>query len=145
MKGMFLFIEFRELLAKVFDLVKGNYGAFVVPTGYDWVGVDCYGNFNSCGDGSQSVTWYYDRIRDKLNPSQRMIIVPDGSSVSNPPSQEELVSRAEKYLALAQSDPSFVGAFTFLWQSFSNITGTRDLPIVKEKYKQVGGSIIREP
>ena len=53
--------------------IKGAYGAFVIPTGYDWLGVDCYGDFDRCGDGSQSVPWYFDRIRDKLNPAQRMI------------------------------------------------------------------------
>jgi hypothetical protein len=125
---------------------------FVIPVGYDWVGFDCYpqtsGTFDDCF--GHSIPWYVNTIKSRLNPNQRMIMVPEGVYFGTaPPSssfQNELVDRADRFFTLAQSDPSFVGLFTFIYQSQQTQTehwfGTRDMPVVKTKYRQIGQDII---
>jgi hypothetical protein len=125
---------------------------FVIPTGYDWVGFDCYpqaaGSFDNCA--GQPISWYVNTIKSRLNSNQRMIMVPEGVYFGTDYSsalalQPELVNRADRYYALAQADPVFIGMFTFIYQSqqseIGNWYGTRDLPSLKEKYRQIGLSI----
>lgn len=132
----------------------GDTANFVIPRGYDWVGFNCYpktgGSFDNC-DG-HSIPWYVDTIKNKLTANQRMIMVPEGVYFGDVALsvargfQSELIDRADRFHTLAQSDPLFVGLFTFIYQSQQEGDyqwwGTRDLPLVRAKYYEIGQSII---
>lgn len=142
-----------KLTGVIFSYLELQNTALVIPSGYDWIGFDCYpqelgGNFNNCH--GQPIQWYVDTIKAKLKPGQRMFLVPEGVFFGTDAAlasayQPTLVSRSDEFFRLAQSDPVFIGMFTFIYQSHytggENWFGTRDLPLVKTKYQQIGRSI----
>lgn len=97
-----------------------------------------------------SIPWYINAVKSKLSANQKMIMVPVGFYAGTDLNQAlkhqaEIAGLADKFFTLTQSDPAFVGMFTFIYQSRhvsgDNWTGTRDMPQVKTKYQQIGQSI----
>lgn len=99
----------------------------------DWVGVDWYGETQS--------DWMsdYNRLKSNLSPKQRTIIVPQaalggdlGSSNYDDPNF---------FNNIFNTDPKVVWFTPFVWFSGSGRTGTRDIPVLKAAYTQIGTTI----
>jgi hypothetical protein len=133
-------------IAVIFAYPSVN-AALTIPQGYDWIGVDCYGPFNSCGDdvnGRKSIPEYFQILGSKVTQGQRLLAVPsaflDSSNTSNS-AQIALGSQIDAYMEMVSNNSLFVGVMPFLWQDSGTLTGTANLPILKAKYFEIGQSI----
>lgn len=84
----------------------------------EWVGFDCYRNFEQCGveniNGLKSVPEWIQILKGKLFPHQKIILVPDaftmGESRTNQ-DQDVVVELVKKYVEYAKNDPDIIGFF----------------------------------
>ncbi len=121
----------------------------LIPKNYDWFGFDCYGAWDNCR--GHSIPWYLQKVKASLGPNQRTFLIGDaniavyGGGAPSADEQAALLSRAQNYVQLAESDPSVVAMFPFIWQSFdergSHFWGARELPRVKAFYEQAGRTL----
>lgn len=124
-----------------------------IPRGYDWVGMDCYGNWESCGFNHRSMLWNLRTLEALLTPAQRFLLIPDASLLNTPhPSPSDLAQIADRighYTVYAANDPKVIGIFPFLLQSFTEgaarWTGARDMPPVLTRDKVIGNAILHGP
>lgn len=124
--------EFPELLGcklAVFYTGREDYRGIEL---FDWVGFDDYGNDNSyLNDGK------YQRFRNKLNDSQRIMLIPGGCAPwhTNP---------AQFYIR-AQEDTKVIAIIPFIWiDNYGNSTelGIRSNP---NEYVKIGKLITEKP
>jgi hypothetical protein len=117
--------------------------SMITPTGYDWIGFDCYGSWDYCN--GHSISEYASIIKSKLSSNQRLILLPDAIYHGLAPSvsdQNLIASRAEQYYQLAVSQGA-VAFMPFYYISFdANHTVAKDMPIVKSKYEELGRRIL---
>lgn len=125
-----------------------------VPRGVDWIGADCYGDFNSCGqpltklrDGTLvrngSLKDLYDVVRSRLRAGQLMVLVPDARLVVSAHSrglskaaQTKLIRNIEKSVEMTHEHKLTIGVFPFLYGGFARsdgavVIGARDMPALK--------------
>lgn len=109
-----------------------------IPKGYDWVGIDCYGDWDNC-DG-KSIVQHNQILKDKMLSNQKIILFADAGLRSvnmkfSDVEERKLLDRLAKYFEYAQSDTQVVGVFAFIWQSIpsQNTIGTKDIPLVKKE------------
>ncbi len=131
----------------------------VLPKKFDRFAFDCYRGFDRCGRQGQSVPEFFALLKEKVlslnaddGGTRRMYLVPPSaisSQYSFPDenvSPEELVIIIDKYVALARSEPIIELVMPFIWQSYGDEfvqwIGTREMPIVRERYRQIGEFII---
>lgn len=115
------------------------------PAGYDWFGFNCYGPVNDCMDGS-SVADLVKVLKSKLKPGQRIMLIPEGTdfwhkSYEKPFDEDELVTRADEYMALAKSEPAVVAVVPFVWSDAQFERTVSNLPKLKAKFRKIGKSI----
>ena len=139
---------------------------WTIPNGVDWVGYDCYpGPFETeCfakeqyapGDGRtwRSVPYYYNKLKTAIARSHlpyqaQLVLIPEAWELSStidpsPEAQATILSRSEREIALAESDPSFAMIMPFLWDSVPSVPsiGAADLPMVKTYYQALGQHIV---
>ncbi len=121
-----------------------------MPVNVDWVSFDCYGAWDNCSDLGYSIPQELYALKQQMNSGQKIILVSSAFRASVPVwnlSDSELSLLADKYLNLAQTDPDIIGVFPFLWQTIADpsgytLTGVKDLPILQQKYKQIGATIL---
>jgi hypothetical protein len=110
----------------------------VIPAGYDWISFDQYGTF-------ATIPGYFDLIKSKMTPGQKILLTADGFAAGGVPSERDQngwVVRARQYLNLARIDPDVVGLWTFIWPSFSEGAGVRDMVRVLAEYRRIGTQIL---
>ena len=120
--------------------------SFEIPQGYDWIGFDCYGSLESCGIQST-----VDLLKKKMTSTgkQRLFLIPDGvifSSIPADSNEEDRSSRLDEYVKIAVNEPSIIGLFPFIWQSFAEgettIRGVSDMAeSVRQHFADVGRCI----
>jgi hypothetical protein len=136
-----------------------------VPADFDLVGIDCYGSFDRCFNSPAGSNYWYSvpdlasRLKAKLTtPGQRMFFVSDGHTCpgdycgdagqSQAVKEANLLTRVNAWINLA-NDPAYnslvVGFFPYVWASYQGsshagwVTGTRDLPTVRDRYAGATG------
>ena len=129
---------------------------FVVPSGFDWFGFNCYGPFDSCmtTDGSgPRVEDLFARLESGLSPGQRVMLDPEASNFFNialsvPYNENDYTSRLDRYMQLAALHPSVVAIVPFLWKGQFGPTynpaelGLRDMSAAtRDRFAQVGRAI----
>lgn len=114
-----------------------------IPKNWDWIGMDCYGSFDKCGlpGNEKSIPEYYNLLKTKIHPHQRLILVPDAFVFTEMPTlndQLNVVKIARKFLEWAESETLLIGIFPFIYTNLpaEKITGAREMCLVKEFYKQ---------
>jgi F5/8 type C domain len=126
----------------------------IIPAGFDWIGFDCYGDWNNCA--GHSIPWYLSTLKSKLTTGQKLFLVPDVAidhpkpAVADPPPLKEqliIVNRLDRYYALALNEPRVIGLVPFMWQHFPRPPnswdwwGAEEMPIIKAKSEQIGRCI----
>ncbi|MFB2828955.1 hypothetical protein ACE1BS_04885 [Aeromonas jandaei] len=113
-----------------------------IPNNYDWIGVDCYGNWNNCPDNNpsiqgKSISEWLSHLKSNINKNQKIILFADAmlnASDISPKAQQALTNRVKNYFAWAQNNPNVTAAiFPFIWQDVlpELIIGTKNLDIFK--------------
>lgn len=109
------------------------------PAGFDWLAVDCYGNFDSCAGAS--IPAYVDHIESRLRPGQRMLLVGDAWTDRGPggkqSSELELLSLAHAYHDLASREPLIIGIVGFLWRH-PDMIGAAERPAIARIWESIG-------
>jgi hypothetical protein len=128
--------------------------SFVMPSGYDWVGFDCYGPWEKCG--GRPIADHYRFLRDRRLPGQRMMVIPEAAlatPIDKPlpmQAQLDLITRADRYYQVAGADRDVVAVIPFIWQSLPNKERTWELrgvgelsSYVQEKFRAMGTCVTR--
>lgn len=136
-----------------------------IPNGLDWVGYDCYpGTFEECYDKEvldpnngyvwRSVPYYYAMLRAAIarsNLSYRpsLVVVPDARGMTGVPdasvnAQAAILSRVEREVAMAESDPDVAIVMPFLWDTIPDqqLVGIVDMPMLRTYYTALGKHIV---
>ena len=124
-----------------------------IPQGYDWVGFDCYiykniDTWDNCN--GRPIPQYIEILKRKMKPEQKIVLVPDGQiAPGSPINQETINAKLEvinRYYQIAKNDDQIIAIAPYLWASYLDdgrpYTGVRDLPQLKERYKQIGKEYI---
>ena len=122
-----------------------------LPEGYDWFAFNCYGPVEECIPGRpMPLRELFNILKRALKPDQRIVLIPPGTDFwtndnNLPFNEEDLVTRADQYLELAQSEPVVIGYVPFIWSGRpAGVTKTvRDLPKLREKFREIGRAITR--
>jgi hypothetical protein len=91
---------------------------FSIPENYDWVGFDCYDNlFRGCDN--RSFVQLYHRLREHMQPQQRLIAVPETWALTAQTNRadwpEVLARRLDHHYEIALNDPRFIAVIPFIW------------------------------
>ncbi len=131
----------------------GFKGWDTLPSGYDWVGFDCYGSFNLCARPAHSVPATLERLKSMMTPAQRIVLVPDGINFEEAHhygatvngAEGDLGNRISQYLLLAMENPAVVAIFPYTWAVYggdgTNTLGVRQLPETHAFYTRIGKAI----
>jgi hypothetical protein len=110
---------------------------FEIPDGYDRISITPgYGDFTG-----QDMLFFLDTLKVSLKPGQKIILTGDGFSFYGNPSAEDQYNRvitAREYYNIAKIDPLIMGIWTFIWPSFEDGTGVRDMPILENEFRRIG-------
>lgn len=144
------FPDLPIVLVEAYPMINAS---LQIPSGYDWIGMDCYGSFDYCGDdiyGYRSIPQYYATLKQKITASQRLVLVGDAYLAMplaqvTPSDETALAQRATSFVGYVRSDLSFVGLLGFLYDSSAQKTGDRDLPMVKSAYDTFGNDWLALP
>jgi hypothetical protein len=123
---------------------------FIVPSTYDYVGYDNY-----YGESFASDEYYYQVLKSKLSPGQKIFLIGDGFANDHTASQAEQELKANKIqlayqLATTPGEP-IVGILSFVWDSYSDnwpypggtpYLGIRDMPSAKSGFVSVGQYVL---
>ncbi|MBW2700934.1 MAG: hypothetical protein JRF33_08950 [Deltaproteobacteria bacterium] len=123
---------------------------FIVPSTYDYVGYDNY-----YGSSFESDRTYYEVLKSKLSPGQKIFLIGDAFAASTSITQAGQELKASKIylayeLATTPGEP-VVGILSYVWDSFSvNWPGTgppyylglRDMPFAKPSFIAVGQTVL---
>lgn len=113
---------------------------YPIPERVDWIGVDCYGDWENCVYGKKKVPMEkaFNYLSANLKPHQRLILFPDAllkednaTRMSREDREKKVIEITKKYYKWAQSHSNVVGVFPFIWQSGgshgTSFTGLRDM------------------
>ena len=120
--------------------------AFTVPIESDYVGIDCYGNFDNCF--GESIPSYYNKISQKMTPQQKFIIIPDAfdfkAGDENGSWQNNVINQSKKYLDFTRKNNRIEGVVLFLYNSpldlglnIERLASTRQGSLLNLFYDQV--------
>ncbi len=112
-----------------------------LPAYHDWISFDSYGDYYNV-----NIDYTMSRLHSKLAPGQKIVIIPQAFRSTNNVwnlTESEVVTLADQYYNLAQSDSSVVALIPYVWENQfdSGLTGTVSLPSVKAKYVSIGNAI----
>ncbi|MES2627172.1 MAG: hypothetical protein V4628_17935 [Pseudomonadota bacterium] len=118
-----------------------------IPPGIDWVGMDCYGDFQSCGDARygemRAIPEYYEILKSKMTPHQKLIAVPTGIVDGNYATDQvpldkklHIVNVADDFFRWASTEDRMVGLFTFIYHSTAEYTAVENMCEVEEYYRR---------
>ena len=126
--------------------------SLVIPAGFDWVGFDCYQDWDNCA--GHPIPWYLSTLKSKLTTGQKLFLLPDVAIAhpkgQTPPKLQQqftIVNRLDRYYALALNEPRVIGLVPFMWQRFPRPApswdwwGAEEMPIIKAKSEQIGRCI----
>ena len=103
---------------------------------YDWIGFDAYGEREQIFSNGK-----YDRLKSKLRPDQRIILVPGGADVWR--------QDPSAFLAKAQSDPQVTLIMPFIWRDLADPANGAMLGIrsngLAPAYRAIGKTITGKP
>ena len=120
---------------EAYKMVDSN---LIIPKGFDWIGMDCYGSFEKCGDSGieKSIPDYYQILKSKMNSNQRLIAIPEGFVSINAAITEEdaLVKRTKKYLDYISTEPLFILVANFIYHGEPDYRATRDICSIRELF-----------
>lgn len=119
---------------------------------FDWVGFDCYGNWDACGDGSTTMDKLNAQLRSRLSGAQRLIAVPQANTPAygfdeTPSGQQNLITyELDRWHKHIVADSKYVAMVPFMWvDGNGNSAGTygaNRLPLVRERLYQIAYSIM---
>lgn len=112
-----------------------NFDLYPLPSGVDWVGVDCYGNWSKCGGANgRSMSEYFKYIESKLLPNQYVLLFPESSLLPLYPEfgandVNTLIKRMKNYFSWAQTHPKVIAVVPFLFQDapVERIVGAKNI------------------
>ena len=109
------------------------HGQNVIPSSYDWIGIDIYECWTVCQDAnktlSESYSWYVQNLEANLYSGQKVILLPATAVYTpgtyaqfeaNPPLSDINTDAGivQDILDLAGADNHVVGVFGFLYQTY---------------------------
>lgn len=108
------------------------HGQNVIPSNFDWIGVDIYECWSTCKDSSGTLSypysWYVQNLESNLHSGQKVILAPATAVYTpgtyaqfeaNPPSNlSTYVTQVQDILDLAGTDSHVIGVFGFLYQTY---------------------------
>ncbi len=120
-----------------------------IPPGIDWVGMDCYEDFQSCGNGlhgeKRSIPEYYEILKSKMTTHQKLIAIPTGIAQGNYASDQvplntklHVVEIADDFFEWASTQDRVVGLFTFIYHSTAEYAAADNMCEAEEYYKKAG-------
>ncbi|MGZ6442113.1 MAG: hypothetical protein ACXWRU_18800 [Pseudobdellovibrionaceae bacterium] len=131
------------------------WGQVVLLDEAEYLGFDCYGNFNSCGGGSfagvtispQPIPTYIDWMNkaiaslEKVNPMGRKILLVPGSFLNtvNFTSEEQTIAHMNAYFDILKTCPTCGGYLSFMWD---NLPGIQDTIVGARSLAQVRSALI---
>lgn len=127
------------IFMEAFPMIKAD---LQIPQGWDWIGMDCYGSFDNCGNpGDQhSIPEYYNILKSKMNSNQKLVVIPEAFLFTETPTLDDeiaLVRRSQQFLAWAATEPRIIALAPFIYRNLAeeHITGAREMCPVREFYK----------
>lgn len=100
-----------------------------IPAVFDWIGMECYGSFESCGDdvyGRKSIPEYYQILKDRiaaLNLANKKFVVIPGSALADkysskitPSDRVNIIDVFRKLMTWVIKEPDVVAVMSFLNQ-----------------------------
>src|ERR1044071_7333258 len=103
---------------EMFSFLHGDRSHLLNPSNIDWHSFDCYGDYNYCGGFAGMENFYYsipdqlNALKSELRYGQTLFLVPDAFSAGV--SDEGMITRANQYASLAESEPLVTGLFPFI-------------------------------
>lgn len=125
-----------------------------IPPGFDWLGFDCYGDWNNCYGSGISITQLHNALKAQLRPGQKMFLVPDAflyvdanykvGDTPSPSGVASLLTRVNNYYELAKNDPDVVAMFPYKWDNYDGLghLTAKDIPQIAARYEQIGREIV---
>lgn len=100
---------------------------FSIPKGYDWIGMDCYGGFDSCD--FLPVNIYLDILQNNMNAQQRMILVPgtmifQKTQCCDAKDVTDAVGWYEQYYTYAVRHHNVAAIWGFIWPTVAGVKNT---------------------
>ncbi|MBK9295244.1 MAG: hypothetical protein IPM57_12535 [Oligoflexia bacterium] len=149
--GSFMKSKFPQIPIAVIFATKALYDPallkkIVLPPSHDWFGMDCYDSFLWCG--KKSIPQGYDIIKDLMTKATNldgkkrwlMAVPPSGHPMRDSTftlhDEDGVLSQLSDYKKFVASEPLFKVVIPFIWQSFNEWKGTRDLPRAKAEYQK---------
>ena len=138
-------------IAVIFSYLELIDSQVLIPTGYNWVGFDCYSDsFYQC-NGSAPLH-YLDVLKSKKTTSQKIILVPFGSVAKAPvdsvPTADDdlrISDAVDGYIQWSITDPEIIGMYPFLWEDnydgLNYYHGTNGLPNLRAKFTALGSCL----
>lgn len=125
--------------AYIEDSTTASSANYYIPFNVDWVGVDCYTSFTSCGLSGLSIPSYYDLAASRMVVNQRFILIPPTLTGLNTLTEQQLIVINQQYAAYAQQNSRVIAILPFIWQSYPDWgwTGANDLPNLLFNLKQI--------
>ena len=119
---------------------------FEIPVHTDYVGMDCYGNFDNCY--GESIPSYYNKLAAKMTSNQKFILIPDAFDFKggdeNGAWQNNVIEQSKKFLAFSRQNPRVEAIFFFLYNApldkplnIENLAGTRQGSLLNLYFDQV--------
>ncbi len=106
----------KIVFVEAFAIINEN---FTVPVESDYVGIDCYGNFDNCY--GESIPSYYNKVAAKMTSNQKFIIIPDAfdfkAGDENGSWQNNVIAQSKKYLEFSRLNSRIEGIVLFLYNS----------------------------
>jgi len=120
-----------------------------IPSGFDWLGFDCYSDWNNCYHSGVSITQLHDALKGKISSTQKLFLVPDGFQYVDENNNylyggiNSLLGRIDNYYQLAKNDSAVVAVFPWKWNGDgAGHLYAKDIPLVAAKYEAIGREII---
>ncbi len=126
----------------------GVWGFGTMPTGIDWVGIDCYGPWESCSGEHSNFLTEYAALKSYKLPNQKIVLIPQAFITNTTQTEAELSVMANRYFDLAKSDPDVIAVMPFEWfyngdypgePSWVGLVGLLSL---QQTFAQIGDQII---
>jgi hypothetical protein len=108
----------------------------------DWVGLEMYPR--NIPEDRSTAYWqgWLDSAAQRMTPNQKFILVPGALAVPSENKPEDMAFM-NAVLNLIPNNPRIEGIANFIWQSFDNFVGTRDLPNYRSKLTALGNCFKR--
>jgi hypothetical protein len=139
-KPIALTLAAGEVVNELANLAPADLAKF--QSSFDWVGFDCYGDWDRCGQWageSWQTSLVIATLRAKLTAKQRMLVVPTGN-LFNSYNQSTLVRSADRWNKELLSDGKYIAVLPYEWNI--NAQSTKYLPLVRERLKRLAHSLL---